>query len=91
MAVDFDTLTDEDYFGHLKLMFQTDGWDIFVTELEDQAADINNVQDVRDERDLDYKRGQLAAIAVILNFEDRILRAEEEAEVDQIAESTEDV
>ena len=78
MAVDFETLTNEDYFGHMKLMFQSDGWTILMRELRDNAISINNLQDVKDERDLDFKRGQLAAIGQLLNFEETILRAERE-------------
>lgn len=78
MAVDFDTLTDEEYFGHLKLMFQTPGWEVLMEELRDNVTTIDDVQLVKDQRDLDYKRGQLAAIGILLNFEDTILRAEQE-------------
>jgi len=78
MAVDFETLTDEDYFGHMKMMFQTPGWKILMRELYDNAVIINNLQDVKDERDLDYKRGQLAAMGQLINFEDTIGRAEKE-------------
>lgn len=81
-AVDFDTLTDEDYFGELKLMFATPGWTILTEELRDNATSINNLQDVKDERDLDYKRGQLAAIGILLNFEDTILRAEKDSQAE---------
>lgn len=84
MAVDFDNLTDEQYFGELKMMFATDGWEILYEELLGLARTINDVQDVSDQRDLDYKRGQLAAYGRLLNFEDTILRAEAEAnEVDE--------
>ena len=80
MAVDFENLTDEDYFGELKMMFATDGWEILCQELRDIAVSINDVQDVKDERDLDYKRGELAQIGRLLNFEDTILRAEADSQ-----------
>ena len=79
MAVDFETLTDEDYFGHMKLMFKSAGWEILMRELRDNAFSINNVQDIKDERDLDFRRGQLASIGQLLNFEETIRRAEEDA------------
>ena len=83
MAVDFETLTDEDYFGEMKLLFATPGWEILCQELEDFAAQLNNVQDVKDQRDLDYKRGELAQIGRLLNFEEVILRAEEDSDPEE--------
>jgi hypothetical protein len=76
--LDFDELSQEEYFGELKLMFQTKGWRILCQELFDNSEVLNNVQDVKDQRDLDFKRGQLATIGYILNFESTIHRAEEE-------------
>jgi len=31
VAVDYENLTDEDYFACLKLMFKTDGWEVLMT------------------------------------------------------------
>lgn len=78
--VDFDSLTDEDYFAHLKEMFRTPGWEIFKQELSDMAYQLNNIQDVSDEKDLWIRRGRLDQIGLALNFEDTIERAEKEAD-----------
>lgn len=91
MAVDFETLTDEEYFAELKLMFSTDGWDILMSELLDQAKMVNDVQEVKDLDDLFYRKGQLAAMGVLLNFEETIRRASEDSETQEIADSVEDV
>jgi hypothetical protein len=91
MAVDLDSLTDEVYFAELKLMFLTPGWEIFLAELRDNSIEINNLQDVKSEQELYFKKGQLATIGLILNHESVIERAEEEAKVEQIVDETEDI
>lgn len=78
MAVDFETLTDEEYFGHMKQMFRTEGWEILMEELRDQVKLINDVQLTTDEADLHFRKGQLAAIGVMMNFEATIQRADED-------------
>jgi len=85
VAVDFDSLKDEEYFAHLKIMFTTEGWEVLCEELRDQARIISDIQDCKDGDDLQYKKGQLASIATLLNFEDTIKRAEEDSapEVDE--------
>ena len=78
--VDLDDLTDEDYFAHMKQMFNSPGWQIYKVELSDMAYHLNNIQDVTDEKDLWIRRGRLDQIGLALNFEDTIKRAEEEAD-----------
>jgi hypothetical protein len=75
-----EDVTDEVYFGELKIMFATDGWKILMWELADNARDINDIQDIKDQDELYFKRGQLATIAKLLNFEDIIERAEKDQE-----------
>ena len=73
------TNEDEEYFGDLKLMFGTPGWAKFKQDLLEQSLTIGDLQLTTDQRDLDYRKGQLATIGYILNYEDIILRAEKEA------------
>ena len=75
-----DDLTDEDYFAHLKEMFKTTGWDIFIQELTEQSTAINSVEDTDTVDQLFFRKGQLAVIGNILNTELSIERAEEDAE-----------
>ena len=82
-------VTLEEYYAELKMMFQSAGWDLLCEELLNNVQVINNLQSVQDQRDLDYKRGQLAAIGVILNFPDTIQRAELEENQESVSESTE--
>jgi hypothetical protein len=73
-------LTDEQYFGEMKLMFNTTGWKTYMIELREQADLINDVQLTTSNDNLNYRKGQLATIASLLNFEDTIQRAENESE-----------
>lgn len=76
-------LSEEDYFAHLKEMFKSPGWQIFIKEMDDLAYVTNNIQDVTSEKDLWIRRGTLDNIGRTLNYEDTILRAEREVEQDE--------
>lgn len=90
MAVDFDKLSDEEYIGELKLMFNSAGWHIFIDGIWENIKLLDDVQSVRDQRDLDYKRGQLAVLGTIINFEETIKRAEQEKTESEEEEQVED-
>lgn len=77
--MDIQDLTDEEYFGALKMMFRTDGWEILLAEMADNATNINSVESTKDYDDLMYRKGQLAVIGNVINLERTILMAEEEA------------
>jgi hypothetical protein len=70
---------DEEYFGNLKLMFQSEGWKLLIRDLQDNAAYINSVENTSDVNDLFFRKGQLAVLANLLNLEDVIQRAEADA------------
>ena len=70
-------MDDEEYFEHMKEMFQCKGWSILQEELRDNAHSINNLQDVTDTDDLFFKKGKLAAIGLLINFPESIRLAEE--------------
>ena len=70
---------DEEYFGNLKLMFQSPGWKLLMIDLHNNAAAINSVENTTDVNDLFFRKGQLAVIANLLNLEDVIQRAEADA------------
>ena len=70
---------DEEYFGNLKLMFQSPGWKLLMIDLQNNAAAINSVENTTDVNDLFFRKGQLVVIANLLNLEDVIQRAEADA------------
>ena len=84
MAVDLSNLTDEMYFGEMKLMFNTPGWQILMAELEDKAYHINDLQVCKTHDDMRFRQGQLDTIGVMLNLEDTLKRAEEEGDLEKI-------
>lgn len=73
-------LSDEDYFGHLKTMFRTTGWQVFIAECTEQATLINSAEDTTDNDNLFFRKGQLAVIRNIINTELRIQQAEAETD-----------
>lgn len=81
--MDLENLTDEEYFAEMKLMFHTNGWKILMLELADQAALINDVQDLTSGRELYRAKGKLEAIGKILNHEELLARFEKDNEVDK--------
>jgi hypothetical protein len=87
--VDPDDITDEVYYSELKLLFNTRGWQIHIMELQDQAALMNDVQEVTSEKDLWEKQGALKVLASLINFQDLLKRAEEEALEDISSEGLE--
>jgi hypothetical protein len=76
--MDPSDITDEIYFGELKLMFATEGWKILMYELKDAVAVQGDIQNILSADQLHFNRGQLAQLARMLNFEDTIKRAQEE-------------
>jgi hypothetical protein len=79
--VDLTDMTDEVYFSEMKMMFNTVGWSVLMQELMDQAELINDVQEITTADKLWFAKGQLNAIAKLLNFEEMLKRAEEEGDV----------
>ncbi len=81
--MDYENLTDEEYFDHMRMLFLQDGWTIFMLELKDQADFINDVQDISTLESLHFAKGQLNAIGKLLNFEEMLKRSQAEAEADE--------
>jgi hypothetical protein len=76
--MDLDTLDQETYLAEMKTLFRTPGWEIFIAEIWDNVNRIDKVENVSSADDLFYRKGQLAALGLILNFEETLKRAEEE-------------
>ena len=73
-----DTQT-ETYFRHLKDMFNSEGWKIFLDDIRQGVANVNSVEMAKDEQDLYFRKGQLAVMSNILNIEAQVEAAEAEA------------
>ena len=68
----------EDYYNNYFNLFNNDGWKQLVEELKVNAENINNVQALKDEQDMNIKKGQLIILASLINLEVTINNAHEE-------------
>ncbi len=75
-----NTITDEEYFGEMKLMFQSKGWKMLVQDLLENAKSLNDVQTTKDSEELFTRKGQLGILAQLINLEETLARAEKDAE-----------
>jgi len=73
-------MTDEEYFDHLRTMFNSQGWLLFVEETQRSVEQLDSIEACKSLEDLWYRKGQIAALANILNLESMMKRAEEELE-----------
>lgn len=58
----------ERYYEAFSDLFVTQGWKQLVELLETNQKAIDSVSSVKDQRDLDYRQGQLEAIRTILSL-----------------------
>lgn len=72
----------ERYYEAFADLFVTQGWKQLVELLETNQKAIDSVSSVKDQRDLDYRQGQLEAIRTILSLPvsiDLAVKSHEEA------------
>lgn len=81
-----DVKETEAYFRSLNDMVRSDGWKNFLEEIRVTANQVNAVELTKDANDLYFRKGQLAILANILNFETQVANAQEEFEADASAE-----
>ena len=70
----------EDYFNNYFAMFRSEGWKQLISELKSNVGQINSVEMTTDNDNLNFRKGQLAILATILNLETQIDRSYSEAE-----------
>lgn len=59
----------ENYYGNFLELFLLPGWQQLQEQLKTTAESLNNVATIRDQRDLDFRQGQLATITTLLAFQ----------------------
>jgi ketosteroid isomerase-like protein len=69
----------EDYFNSYFEMFRSTGWKQLKGDLSQNAVNINSVEQTEDEKNLYFRKGQLAILATVLNLETQIDNAHNEA------------
>lgn len=62
--------TDNDFVTDRFKLFEQEGWNDLVGELETLSMNLNDVQTIRDENDLYFVKGQLSILQMIINLED---------------------
>lgn len=72
-----DRDTEQYYLNYFDL-FNTEGWKQLIAELQQNATAINNIELLKDEADMFYRKGQLNMLANLLNFKDSITNSYEE-------------
>jgi hypothetical protein len=77
----------EDYFNNYFAMFRSEGWKQLISELKSNVGQINSVEMTTDNDNLNFRKGQLAILATILNLETQIDRSYSEAESDDTEEA----
>lgn len=74
----------EKFFEDYRSLFRSDGWKLFTEELLVTLQAVDSVVAAKDEQDLYFRKGQLAVINNILNLENQIEVAADQAEQDDV-------
>jgi len=76
----------ETYFNNYNELFNHEGFKQLIQELSNNAITLADIQTVKDTEDFLFRKGQVAALASVINLENTINvsreQAEEEEEVD---------
>ena len=76
--MDMDRISDEDYKETMAEFTRSEGFRMFCSELYATSSNLNNLQDISTMEDLHFKRGQLAMIGFILNYQELMEQDETE-------------
>jgi hypothetical protein len=79
----------ETYFDNYNLLFNHEGFKQLIQELSNNAKQLADIQTVKDTEELFFRKGQVAAFATVINLENTIAVAREQAEAED--EEVEDV
>jgi len=77
----------ETYFDNYADLFNSEGFKQLVSELSNNATQLADIQTVKDQEDLFFRKGQVAAFATVINLQATIEAARDQA----IAEEEEPV
>jgi len=73
----------EAYFNNYNELFNSEGFKQLVGELTNNATQLADIQSVKDGDELFYRKGQVAALATVINLEATITAAREQAEAEE--------
>ena len=70
----------EAYFDNYNQLFNHEGFKQLIEELSNNAKQLADIQSVKDLEELFYRKGQVAAFATVINLENTITAARDQAE-----------
>ena len=73
----------ETYFDNYFELFNHEGFKQLLQELSTNATQLADVQTVKDAEDLFFRKGQVAALATVINLQATIEAAREQAEAEE--------
>lgn len=62
----------ETYYNNYFDLFNTEGYKQLIQELQNNVLAINNVDAIKDEADMYFRKGQINVLASLINFETTI-------------------
>ena len=74
----------ETYFDNYNQLFNHQGFKQLIIELTNNATQLSNIETVKDVDELFYRKGQVAALATVINLENTITAAREQAEAEEL-------
>jgi hypothetical protein len=72
----------EAYYDTYNELFNSKGFKQLTVDLEEQARQLADIQSVKDNDDLFFRKGQVAILAYILNLPNVVSNAREQAELE---------
>ena len=74
----------EKYYRSFEEMFRLDGWKNLTEDQKGSAVNINSVEACQDDKDLYFRKGQLAVMANMLNLEAQIETAKQQQDEPEV-------
>ena len=72
----------ETYFDNYNELFNSEGFKQLVQEISNNATQLADIQTVKDQEDLYFRKGQVAAFATVINLQSTIEAARDQAEAE---------
>ena len=74
----------ETYFNNYNELFNHEGFKQLILELSNNAITLADIQTVKDTEDFLFRKGQVAALASVINLENTIKVSREQAEEEEV-------
>ena len=74
----------ETYFNNYNELFNHEGFKQLIQELSNNAVTLSDIQTVKDTEDFLFRKGQVAALASVINLENTIKVSREQAEEEEV-------